>query len=60
MNKQMNRKTKHQEWEPTEIQDSKIRPAKSVHVGIDRLRRNKVLTGVQEYFGLGYSDQPHY
>ena len=56
----MNRKTKHQEWEPAEIQDSKIRPAKSLDGGIDRFRRNKSLTGAQEYFGLGYSDQPHY
>ena len=56
----MNRKTEHQEWEPTEIQDSKIRPAKSLDGGIDRFRRNKVLTDVQEYFGPGYSDQPHH
>ena len=60
MNKRMNRKTEHQEWEPTEIQDSKIRPAKSLDGGIDRFRRNKVLTDVQEYFGPGYSDQPHH
>ena len=56
----MNRRTKHQEWEPAEIQDGKIRPAKSLDGGIDRFRRNKILTGAQEYFGLSYSDQPHY